>query len=133
MRSFWSVATICAVIDGITKDWAAGSSSSVVYNLGQTRIGMPLNVQMLITVLAMFLLFVVTAQHAWRVRGMTFWAGMVFGGALANTVSVIVGPPGVLDFIPIGHIVFNVADIWLWLGSLGMVYVVARAALRERF
>lgn len=128
MRRFWVVAVVCACVDGVSKTLAAAHASTVVYNLGETRIGLPLSGQMLATGLAMFLLIVVTSQHAWRVNGMNNWAGMVFGGALANTVSVVTGPAGVLDFIPFRNIVFNVADIWLWLGSVGMVYVVSRAA-----
>jgi lipoprotein signal peptidase len=132
MRTFWGTALLVSFVDGVTKWYAQLYSPTVVYNLGQTRFGMPLNVQVAITLAMIFALLVVIIQQRHRVPGLDYMAGMMMGGAIANVVSLVAGPPGVLDFIRIGDIVFNIADVFLWVGAPGLIYVVARAVVREQ-
>ena len=54
--------------------------------------------------------------------------GLVSGGALGNLLSMIAGPRGVADFIGVRltedtTMVANVADLFLWSGSLLLVPV----------
>ena len=132
MRAFAVVTLLVAFVDGVTKWYARLYSPDVVYNLGQTRFGMPLNIQVAITFAMIFALLVVLIQQRHRVPGLDYMAGLMMGGAVANVVSLVAGPPGVLDFIRVGNIVFNMADVFLWIGAPGLIYVVARAAVREQ-
>jgi len=132
MRTFWIVAALGALVDGVTKSLAALVSPHAVYNLGQTRFGMDYNTQAAITIAVAVALVIVVKQARATAPGLSPWAGLIMAGVIGNVVSMVSGPAGVLDFIPAGNIVFNVADIWLWIGTLGVWYVVARAALRAR-
>lgn len=132
MKTFWYVTGLVAMADGATKWHASQFSPNVVFNLGQTRFGMPLHTQVVVSLLVVFVILAIQLRERYRVPGLDYMTGMMMGGALGNAVSLLTGPDGVLDFIPIGIIVFNIADVFLWVGAVGMVYVVAMAALRAR-
>lgn len=79
---------------------------------------------------AALVFFLWLAQDA-RLKGATQWIGCVVGGGVANVLSIISGPPGVLDFIPLGSIMANVADLFIWLGLAGITSHLASMALAE--
>lgn len=60
------------------------------------------------------------------------YAATAVAGAFANLLSYVFGPAGVLDFIPLGpYAVANFADFAIWVGTIGVVVVVARHLLVE--
>lgn len=66
-----------------------------------------------------------------KLKNIEIPAGLVCGGTLSTLLSMVMGNPGVMDFIPIGfgHVA-NLADICLWIGILGVWYVIGRASFR---
>ena len=80
-----------------------------------------------ITLLALVVMATI-ARELGRIHPMATMAlGLVAGGAAGNLASMMSGPAGVADFIAINlpdrSIVFNVADVALWLGALLLVPV----------
>lgn len=131
MQTFYTAVGSALAADGATKLLAGVYSTDVIYNLGQTRFGAPTSVQILITVICVIALVIIVCNWRELVRGIELPAGLMVGGSLGNLASLAFGPPGVIDFIYVGNIAFNVADVFLWIGSPWLVYVVARAAVRE--
>jgi lipoprotein signal peptidase len=62
--------------------------------------------------------------------------GLIAGGGTGNLASVVGGPSGVPDFLawhlPDGMVVFNVADVVLWLGCALLIPLGWRLALQLR-
>jgi hypothetical protein len=58
--------------------------------------------------------------------------GLVVGGSLANTASLLLWRAGVPDFVPVPGGLANVADLEIGLGLVGVPVVIALPWLRER-
>lgn len=133
MRNFYVLAAWAAVLDGLSKWWALWYAPFVIYNTETTRFGMSMVMTSVVTMVLMFALAHTVSSHKDKVTNLLPAGALVFGGSLANFVSVFTGPPGVLDFIPFGsHTVGNLADIWIFAGCLWVWYVVGRAVVMAR-
>jgi len=117
------------VLDGLTKTAALKLDLPHIFNTGQDHGPMGYELQLIVTGAAL-VFFVWLAQDA-RLKGAQAWIGCVVGGGLANVVSILTGPRGVLDFIPAGSIMLNVADLFIWAGLAGIILHVARLALKD--
>ncbi|MBL0939436.1 MAG: signal peptidase II [Gemmatimonadaceae bacterium] len=139
-RRFSMVAAAALLIDLATKESAVrllGTDGYVsltdrlslflVWNTGVTggvSVG-PFTAQLnvIVTVLALWLVITVVRPMASVDPRAASALGLVTGGALGNLASILVGPPGVADFIGIrlsadATMVANVADFALWGGAL---------------
>lgn len=92
------------------------------------------SINVLVTVMALWLVLTVVRPMAQVDARATLALGMVTGGALGNLASIVAGPPGVADFIAVrlsadSTMVANVADLFLWGGAL-MLAPVALTLLR---
>lgn len=121
--------TCAMALDGLTKTAALMLDLPHVFNTGQDHGPMGYELQLILTG-ASLVFFLWLAQDA-RLKGAQGWIGCVIGGGLANVVSILTGPQGVLDFIPVGSIMLNVADVFIWAGLMGVILHVARLALKD--
>ncbi|WP_082821386.1 signal peptidase II [Gemmatimonas phototrophica] len=88
-------------------------------------------INVVVTVLALGLVLSVVRQMAAVDPRATMALGLVSGGAVGNLLSIMAGPFGVADFIGIRltadtTMVANVADFFLWAGSLMLAPVGAK-------
>ena len=120
---------LALIADGVTKHVALQQNLPHVFNLGQDHGPMGYELQLILTG-ASLVFFVWLAQDA-RLKGAREWIGCVVGGGVANVLSIISGPPGVLDVSPLGSIMANVADLFIWLGLAGITSHLASMALAE--
>lgn len=138
------MAALVALIDVATKQVAAQTlgrgmvdltdrlSLFLVYNTGGAGgysygpATTPVNVA--VTVIAIIVILIIVPElgrlHRLAVPALAF----VSGGAAGNLSSMLTGPAGVADFLAVHlgehTIVFNLADVALWLGALMLVPVV---------
>lgn len=79
----------------------------------------------LVFFLYIFLLYVIPAQAKWMKFGLSFLVGGIYGNVIDR---MIYGRT--VDFIPLSvfetHVVFNVADVFQWLGSSIIVWMILR-------
>jgi len=151
VHRFGAVALVALLADLGTKELAVrilGSSGYVdlterlafflVWNTGVTggvSVGpFTASLNVLVTVMALWLVLTVVRPMAQVDARATLALGMVTGGALGNLASIVAGPPGVADFIAVrlsadSTMVANVADLFLWGGAL-MLAPVALTLLR---
>ena len=145
VRRFLGIAVAATALDLMTKEAAVrllGNtgvvtitdrlSFTLVWNTG-TAGGLLLGqgtwfLSALITVLALGLVLSVVRPMAAYDSRATMAMGLVSGGAIGNLLSMIAGPRGVADFIGVRltedtTMVANVADLFLWSGSLLLVPV----------
>jgi hypothetical protein len=100
----------------------------VVYNTEISKIGLDRTGHIAVTV--MLCLFFWEVGRRTDVPGIGVYAATAVAGAVANLLSYVSGPSGVLDFIPIPGVgTANFADFAIWVGTIGVVYLVARTAL----
>jgi hypothetical protein len=57
-------------------------------------------------------------------------AGAICGGAVGNATSALAWSPGVPDFVRLGGIVFNLADVLVWAGLAMLLLAAATLALQ---
>lgn len=140
--------------DLVTKHWAIGSLTDrfvgladgvamfLVYNTGAAG-GVSLGPQTWLinvvgTALTILLVAGVVVPLAHFDRRAPLAMGLVAGGAMGNLASLIGEPRGVPDFLavrlPEAWLVFNVADIGLWLGAgllVPVIFGLVRVLRRE--
>lgn len=120
---------LALIADGATKHIALARNVPHVFNTGQDHGPMGYELQLLITGAAL-VFFLWLAQDA-RLKDLRWEMGLVVGGGLANVLSILSGPPGVLDFIPLGGIMANAADLFIWCGLVGLMIRLGGLALKE--
>lgn len=117
--------------DVLTKWAALRCNLSHVWNMGEAHGFMSYDAQLLLTgAILVGLLWLASDARLTSARP---WIGYVVGGGLANVASILTGPVGVLDFIPMGSVMVNVADLYIWAGLVGVIVTVARLAIREKY
>lgn len=116
-------------VDLATKQLAAWwLPSFVVYNTEISKIGLSSIGHILLTMLLCWFFWELGQRQ--DIANIKPYAATAVAGSLANLVSYVSGPPGVLDFIPVPGIgIANFADFAIWVGTIGVIYVVARQAL----
>jgi signal peptidase II len=136
---FVGITVLAAAVDLLSKEVAVRTLGStgvvtftdrfslfVVYNTGGTgglHIGpYTWQINVLVTVLAVFLIASVVQAMAAVDRRATAALALVAGGAVGNLASMLFGPEGVADFLAIRlagdtTIVANFADVALWTGT----------------
>jgi signal peptidase II len=77
--------------------------------------------------IAVFLRIIIGAHQTLR---SLIGYGLIVGGGLGNTLDHLVQGGAVVDFIAIGNIVFNVADVWIVLG-ITLIYPAIRVYSRS--
>ncbi|MCO4099120.1 signal peptidase II [Gemmatimonas sp.] len=145
VRRYLGIAVAATALDLMTKEAAVrllGNtgfvtitdrlSFTLVWNTG-TAGGLMLGpgtwlLNVLMTVLALGLVLSVVRPMAAVDPRATMAMGLVSGGAIGNLLSMVAGPHGVADFIGVRltedtTMVANVADLFLWSGSLLLVPV----------
>lgn len=120
---------LALIADGATKHIALARNVPHVFNMGQDHGPMGYELQLIVTGAAL-VFFLWLAQDA-RLKGLQWYIGLVVGGGLANVLSIISGPPGVLDFIPLGSMMANTADLFIWGGLGGLMFRLGGLALKE--
>lgn len=131
------VAAIVAVGDWLTKAVAARSVSSeplvfsenlrfaVVHNdasaFGLSAGAYTWQLNLVLTIAAMVLMIPVARELTQIDRAAPRALGLIMGGALGNLASLLISPPGVVDFIYVGFagdsaLVFNFADVAAYVG-----------------
>ena len=59
-------------------------------------------------------------------------AGVLVGGCLGNLASLLLWPSGIPDFVRGGQIVFNLADVFIWIGIVALLAVAAVLGVSHR-
>jgi lipoprotein signal peptidase len=118
-------------IDLVTKQMAAWwLPELVVYNTEISKIGVSSDMHVLITTLLCMFFWEVGKRP--DVPGIGMYASIAVGGAIGNLLSYVWDPPGVLDFIDIPGVgVANFADFAIWVGTFGVIYLVARQVVTQ--
>jgi signal peptidase II len=106
----------------------------LVYNTGMAGGGSigpyTTHVSVAVTFIAMALITAIVVPLGQLERKAPLALGLIAGGAAGNLASMLFGPPGVADFIALrlgAHaVVFNVADLGLWIGAVALLPVVRR-------
>ena len=147
-RYLW-VAALAAAADGLSKflvvrTFGVGGGYPisdrlalfVTFNQGGAGGGATLgaytwHLNVLFTAFALVLITAIVRQLSAMDPRASLALGLVAGGALGNMASMVSGPPGVADFFAVQlsadtTIVMNMADAFLWSGSLLLLPVVAR-------
>lgn len=143
-RGWLPIAVLLVVLDQLTKQWAVTSLADRDVDLFWTlRFNLHFNTGMafgtgvgmgpIIGVLAM----VIVVGLAWAMRAQTdrfstIAVGLIIGGAVGNLIDRIFRGDGLLDGAVIDFIdlqwfpIFNVADMGITLGGLGLVWATSR-------
>ena len=104
--------------------------SWVVFNTEVSKVGIDRVGHVMLTVLLCLFFWEIGQRR--DIPNIGAYAATAVGGAFANLLSYVFGPVGVLDFIPLGpYAIANFADFAIWVGTIGVVVVVARRLLVE--
>jgi len=127
----WRTAAFALTFDLVSKGLATRMLTDVVYNVGETRFGMGWAIQLLLMVFV--IIGYILIDRNFKVPDLGLASGLVIGGAGGNLASMMFGPPGVLDWIPLGDtgLIANGADFFIWFGVALTWYVVGKAAWHE--
>lgn len=117
---------IVVMFDALSKYVVLALNMPFWINLEISRFGISLFAQCIVALISIgggLYLMCHIKSHQFRRFEIPF--GMFAGGVIANMGSVLIGPAGVMDFIPIGPLVMNVADMGIFAGILGIWAIVA--------
>ena len=117
---------IVVTLDMLSKHIVPYLNMSYWFNLEIDRFGISLFVQCIVAVISIVGgLYVLTHFKSTQLRRFEIPFGLFAGGVIANMGSVLLGPPGVMDFIVAGPIIMNVADIGIFVGIAGIWSIVS--------
>lgn len=119
----------CILADQLTKQWGM-TLSTLHYNQGFIMglySNLPANIRIvalgcfagLVFFLYVFLMYIIPARASLLKYGLSFLVGGMFGNVIDK---IILGKT--VDFIPFNGTVFNLADVFLWIGVALVLYVV---------
>ncbi len=123
------------LIDQLTKKWGT-TLSTLHYNQGFIMglySGLPDNIRIvalgcfagIVFFLYVFLMYIIPARGEILKYGLSLMVGGMFGNVIDK---IVLGKT--IDFIPFNHFgfaaVFNMADVFLWIGALTVLYIILR-------